>query len=240
MTIALCPGPVNCCGMDRDDIRTPLHEDHYRHLRAQLASGALRPGEALSLRKLAGHFGGSITPVRDAVWRLATERALVISPTRRISVPVIGRAELDELMTARRVLEPEAAVRGLAAGNPGLADSMARHDLALNRALETGDVAGYMAANHAFHFALYRAGGGSVLVPLIETVWVRVGPFMRHAFQDAARQNGGTGTDTHGRMVAAVRSGDAAALASAVLDDIDEGATFLNHGLEAAAGDARD
>lgn len=240
MTIALCPGPVNCCGMDRDDIRTPLHEDHYRHLRAQLASGALRPGEALSLRKLAEQFGGSITPVRDAVWRLATERALVISPTRRISVPVIGHAELDELMAARRVLEPEAAVRGLAAGEPSLADRMARHDLDLNRALETGDVAGYMAANHAFHFALYRAGGGSVLVPLIETVWVRVGPFMRHAFQDAARQNGGTGTDTHGRMVAAVRSGDAAALAGAVLDDIDEGAVFLSHGLEAAAGDARD
>ena len=226
--------------MDRDDIRTPLHEDHYRHLRAMLASGALRPGEALSLRKLAEQFGGSITPVRDAVWRLATERALVISPTRRISVPVIGQSELDELMAARRVLEPEAAVRGLGAGDPQLAAVMRGHDLTLNRALETGDIAGYMAANHAFHFALYRAGCGSVLVPLIETVWVRVGPFMRHAFQDAARQSGGAGTDTHARMVAAVLAGDAAALASAVQDDINEGAAFLNHGLEAAAGDARD
>lgn len=239
MTIALCPGPVNCCAMDRDDIRTPLHEDHYRHLRAQLASGALRPGEALSLRKLAEQFGGSITPVRDAVWRLATERALVISPTRRISVPVIDRAELGELMAARRALEPAAAVRGLEAGAPELADVMAGHDRALNRALESGDVAAYMAANHAFHFALYRAGGGSVLVPLIETVWVRFGPFMRHAFQDAARQTGGTATDTHARMIAAVTAGDAAALASAVAEDIEEGAAFLNHGLEAAAGDAR-
>jgi DNA-binding GntR family transcriptional regulator len=215
-----------------DAVRQPLHEEIYATLRERLASGALKPGESLSLRKLAQDLDASITPVRDAVWRLATERALEFGPTRRISVPVLDAAELSELMAARKLLEPEAARRGLAVLSPGLTDQLRRHDAALNAALGSGDVAGYMAGNHGFHFTLYRAGGAGVLVPLIESLWVRFGPFMRHAFADAAaRSTGEPQADTHARILAAVEARDADALAAAVHDDIAEGEEFLRHGL---------
>lgn len=219
-----------------DPVRMPLHEDIYRTLRESLASGALRPGESLSLRRLAAQLGASITPVRDAVWRLATERALEIGPTRRITVPVVDREELHELMTARRLLEPEAARRGLADLNPDGIERMRAQEGALNAALQAGDMAAYMAANHAFHFTLYRAAGSSVLVPLIEGLWVRFGPFMRHAFADAAAASdqADPASDTHARILAAVADRDAVALAAAVEDDVRQGEAFLGHGLASA------
>jgi DNA-binding GntR family transcriptional regulator len=234
MTIALRPGAGNGDIMSLD-ARMPLHEEIYRTLRERLASGALRPGEALSLRRLAADLGGSITPVRDAVWRLAAEHALEFGPTRRITVPVIGSGELAELMAARRLLEPEAAVQGLAGMTPERIGQLRRHEASLMAALQSGDIAGYMAANHGFHFTLYRAGGAGVLVPLIESLWVRFGPFMRHAFADAvaASSSAEPAADTHTRILAAVEAGDAAALAQAVRDDVLEGEAFLRHGLAA-------
>jgi DNA-binding GntR family transcriptional regulator len=222
------------------DPSQPRHETLYRHLREQLASGALRPGQALSLRQLAEQLDASITPVRDAVWRLATERALDISPTRRIRVPVLGPRDIEELMHARALLEPEAAVRGLDAITPELVARLRVHDAGLNAALKGGDVEAYMAHNHGFHFTLYRAGRSDVLVPLIESLWVRFGPSMRHAFGDAVSRQGAapggadTGsTDTHARAIAAVVARDAAALAQAIRDDIGEGEAYLKHGLAA-------
>ena len=99
--------------LDEADARAPLHEAIYQALRARLATGAFAPGESLSLRSLASELGGSVTPVRDAVWRLTAEHALAIGPTRRISVPEMDRDGIAELMRARALLEPEAAARAL-------------------------------------------------------------------------------------------------------------------------------
>ena len=46
-------------------------------------------------------------------------------------------------------------------------------------ACSNGDSSGYVAQNRDFHFLLYSSSQTQVLLPLIESVWLQTGPFMR-------------------------------------------------------------
>jgi DNA-binding GntR family transcriptional regulator len=210
---------------DETETRAPLHEAIYQALRARLATGAFAPGESLSLRSLAGELGGSVTPVRDAVWRLAAEYALTIGPTRRISVPEMDQAGIAELMRARALLEPEAAARALPFVTPVHIAAMLNANAAMNTALRQGDIVGYMASNHGFHFALYRACPSTVLVPMIEGIWVRFGPFMRLMFPDAVNEL--DLSDRHGDALHAIQTGDQDALRAAIAADVGDGLAWM-------------
>lgn len=210
---------------DETDVRAPLHEAIYQALRARLATGTFAPGESLSLRSLASELGGSVTPVRDAVWRLAAEHALTIGPTRRITVPDMDATTIAELMQARALLEPEAAARALPFVTPAHIAAMLNANAAMNKALRQGDIVGYMASNHAFHFALYRACPSHVLVPMIESIWVRFGPFMRLMFPDAVNEL--DLSDRHSDALMAIEAGDPTALRKAIAADVGDGLAWM-------------
>ena len=205
--------------------RPPLHEAIYQDLRARLARGAFAPGDSLSLRSLANILGGSVTPVRDAVWRLTAEHALSISPTRRIQVPVMDARGIDELMRTRLLLEPEAAARALPFVTTAHIQAMEAANDAMNDALRRGDVVGYMAGNHGFHFALYRACQSDVLVPMIEGIWVRFGPFMRLMFPDAVKEL--DISDRHHDALTALHEKDEVALRAAIAADVQDGLDWM-------------
>lgn len=86
-----------------------LGQQVYEHVRALIMSGMLAPGEKLTLRGLADDLSTSIQPVREAVARLAAERAVELAPNRLIRIPLLARTDLDELWAFRILLEGEAA-----------------------------------------------------------------------------------------------------------------------------------
>ena len=53
----------------------PLNEQVYQQIRWDLTVGNYRPGDKLSIRRLAKPLGTSAMPVREALKRLASERA---------------------------------------------------------------------------------------------------------------------------------------------------------------------
>ena len=75
------------------------------HLRAQLITGMLAPGDKLSLRTLALQLGVSVQPVRYAVARLAAEHALVVTPKRSFQVPLMSLPQFRELTAIRQAIE---------------------------------------------------------------------------------------------------------------------------------------
>ena len=74
-----------------------LHDDIYAALRHDLISGALAPGQRMSIRTLAESFGTSLVPVRDALKRLVAEHALLMLPNRTVCVPMMTRERFQEL-----------------------------------------------------------------------------------------------------------------------------------------------
>ncbi|TCT12035.1 DNA-binding GntR family transcriptional regulator [Tepidamorphus gemmatus] len=201
-------------------MRETMHERVYRELRARLIGGRVVPGRPVTLRGLAAELGVSPMPVREAVSRLVAERALVMTANRRIAVPQMTQARFDELVIARERLEPEAARRALTTLTRSDVARLRKIDDELERHLANGNVEGYVAANHAFHFAIYRAVPSDVLVPLIESLWLQFGPFMRLVY---GRVGTGWLVDYHEQAIAAILARDADALAEAIRSDILDG-----------------
>jgi DNA-binding GntR family transcriptional regulator len=206
-------------------MQEPLHEAIFQALRHRLASGHYAPGESLSLRVLAGDLGASVTPVRDAVWRLAAAQAVVVGPTRRISVPILDLAAVEELMLARALLEPVLGEHALPRVTPAILAGMINANAQMNAALRAGDLGGYMTGNHAFHFTLYRASGSLVLLDMIEAVWIRFGPAMRLMFEDAASTL--DMRDRHADALQAIEAGDAGRLRRAITADVEDGRAWM-------------
>ena len=58
--------------ISRENLSTQL----YGNLRTALMDGQYAPGQRLTISGVAEEYGTSITPVREAVFRLVSERAL--------------------------------------------------------------------------------------------------------------------------------------------------------------------
>jgi DNA-binding GntR family transcriptional regulator len=204
------------------------HEEVYRRLREQILYGGIKPGSAVTLRGLADELGVSPMPVREAVRRLIAERALLLQDNRRVMVPPMTRDTFEQILFARRALEPELAARALAKLTKKDIAAIEATDTTIDRAMRAGDTEGYMRANHHFHFAIYRKSDAGTLVALVESIWLQFGPFMRMAY---GRIGTSTIEDHHEFAIAAMKKGDVKALRSAIDADIGQGMGFIGEAI---------
>jgi DNA-binding GntR family transcriptional regulator len=198
---------------------TPQHDLAYAALKQALLEGRIAPGQPVTVASLAAMLGTGTMPMREAVRRLTAEGGLDASATRRLSVPALGQARFEALVRARRLLEPEAAADALPHLDAAAVAALDTTDTALSAAIRARDVSGYMRLNYRFHFGIYRAAPDSVLCPLIESLWMQFGPYMHRLFDHAPAR---LVADRHQAALAAIRSGDSAALRDAVRADIDD------------------
>jgi DNA-binding GntR family transcriptional regulator len=200
------------------------HARVYRELREAIVTGRFVPGRPVTLRGVAEELGVSPMPVREALRQLVAERALEMFDNRRVAVPAMSPSRFAELCLARALLEPELATLALPRVTKADVEAMQALDAAIDRALARGDTGAYMRQNYAFHFRLYRASGSSVLLPLVESLWLQVGPFLRMV---VGRLGTGYVVDRHQAAVRAIRARDEAALRDAIRADILDGQEII-------------
>ena len=196
-------------------------------IRSRLLEGGFLPGETISIRRVAEAEGVSVIPARDAMRGLVAEGALEFRDARTIAVPAPDPARLDELCYARLSVEGELAYRAWP-GLAGAADALEAIDANVTKALLDRNVAGYMRANRALHFAIYERANAPVLLALAERLWLLFAPGMRIVCDAYDGQL--PGTDNHVAAIAALRAGDRGAFRSALEADIAQGMdTLLDH-----------
>ena len=78
------------------------------HLRAEILSGRLQPGERIPVERLAEAWGVSPTPIRESVRRLAGEGLVDLAPQRGARVATVDAAVAAEIYAVRLLLEPVA------------------------------------------------------------------------------------------------------------------------------------
>ena len=189
----------------------------YQTLREQLIAGRFKPGTAVSLRGIASSFAVGLMPVREAINRLAGERALEVRRNGRVSVPDLTQQRFEELMQARLQLEPPCARWALPFVDAECLARMEAFDDTMNSSYGSGNADAYMLENYRFHFELYRAGGSQVFVPLLESVWMQFGPFMRSVYDMSETT---AIVDKHKMALEAIRRHDQDALEVAIRADI--------------------
>jgi DNA-binding GntR family transcriptional regulator len=150
----------------------------YAALRAAIMRGELKPGQNLTIPGLAQSLGTSAMPVRQALYRLAAERAVTVVSGRSVGVPPLSRARLKDLTRVRLEVEGMAVEwaaknvsRALLAQVTDLVEQMWRH----SEAAEAGE---FLGRNQRFHFAIYEAAGSPALIPIIESLWLQIGPYL--------------------------------------------------------------
>ena len=206
--------------MDADNRKIPSHEVTYARLRDMILYGHLAPGAPVTIQGLIGDLGAGMTPVREAIRRLTAEGALLPQGNRRVAVPQMSGAVLDQVAFARLTIEPRLAELAAENLSSGLIDRLQSIDNAVDRAIRSANIPAYLEANHAFHFALYEASDAAVLVDMARSMWLRFGPSLRVV---CARYGSGALPDRHSEALAAMRAGDAGGLAAAIKRDIADG-----------------
>lgn len=158
----------------------------HRRLRHAIMTGRFPPGVAVTIRGLAALLGTSAMPVREAMRRLAAEQALDLMDNGRARVPAMTGARFAALIDARVLLERAAAQAALPHVEAARLAELHRLDQAVNEAFARGDIERTIETNLAFHRRLYTLVPEDALTPLIESIWLQIGPFMRAALQEAA------------------------------------------------------
>jgi DNA-binding GntR family transcriptional regulator len=196
----------------------------HRRLRHAIMTGRLPPGIAVTIRGLAALLGTSSMPVREAMRRLAAEQALDLLDNRRARVPDMTPLRFGALIDARILLETAASQRALPHIDAARLAELRRLDHTINEVYARGDIERTIETNLAFHRRLYTLAPDDALTPLIESVWLQIGPYMRAALQDSTMYYHG---DRHAEALCAIEAKDQRALGRAIEADVRDGIGHL-------------
>lgn len=144
-----------------------LAEQAYRRLRSEILQGELMPGERLRAADLHGRFGLGLTPIREALGRLAAENLVEFENHRGSRVRDASLVEFADLMATRRAMERLCLEAAMAHGDAAWeAEIVASLHLLSRTELPKGvdDRAGatvWEARHRRFHAALVAACGSA-------------------------------------------------------------------------------
>jgi len=208
--------------------KLPDHERAYRGLRDMVLYGELSPGQPVTIQGLVEALSLGMTPVREAIRRLTSQGALEFKGNRRVVVPELSLEQYGELAFARLAIEPELARRAVERLENHHISLLEMEDAGVDRAIERGDVRGYLEHNHLFHARLYEVSDAQVLIGISDMLWLRSGPSLRVML---GRHGTANLPDKHQEALAAMRARDADAVAQAIREDIEQGIAQVTQSL---------
>ncbi|PRB01132.1 GntR family transcriptional regulator [Microbacterium sp. MYb64] len=144
-----------------------LREQVERMIAARIVSGETPPGEVLTVPTLAGDFGVSATPVREAMLNLARRGFLRPIRNRGFQVTEVSADELHQLTEVRLLLEAPPMRRVAGAVDGALAKELrelADRIVAAGRARRFEE---YLEADTAFHLRVLAVTGNQKLVDTV-------------------------------------------------------------------------
>lgn len=161
--------------------RETLSANVLGQIKELLLTGQLMPGESLSLRSTAVALGVSVMPVREAVHQLVAEHALEVAPNRSVRVPRLSAEQFQEITRIRLNIEGFAVEQAALMANAELIDHLHELNQQLSDAMEhPGHKADAVRINKDIHFSIYSAAQMPMLIKIIETLWLRIGPILNY------------------------------------------------------------
>jgi len=134
-----------------------------QHIRDQIARGALSPGVHLGQAELAGQFGASRVPIREALKILTADGVVVHDPNRGFFIANLSSEEARQLYRIRHLLEAEL----LASVQWPDREQLAALEKQLDRMeelLANGNSPDWVPAHRQFHQMIFDLSPNKVLV----------------------------------------------------------------------------
>lgn len=209
-----------------------LVEQVYRQLLDAISDGSLAPGQRITQDDIARQMAVSRQPVLQALRLLKKDGVVLDAPGRGVLV-----APLDPLQT-EQVYQVRAALDALAARLA--ARQRARLDPALlgqgRKAARGRDVQAMVAADQAFHDAIYAASGNPLIAPSAHQHWRHLRRVMGAVMQQSRRRE--AVWDEHEAIARAIAAGDEDTAAGLMQDHGHHAAEHLVRHLREVLGPA--
>ena len=142
-----------------------------RHLRADILTGVLPPGQQIIQESLASRYGVSRAPLREAMRVLEGEGQIIHLPHRGYFVAELDLVNMREVYRLREILEREA----IRAAIPNLTDTEIQAIGAVadevSAAAASGELLAITLANRRFHFMVFEASQMPRLVRILTQLW---------------------------------------------------------------------
>ena len=144
-------------------------------LRTDIVSGRRPPGSKLSIDEIKGDFGVSLSPLREALARLAAEGFVVNEDKKGFKVSPVSRENHEEIAKLQATLEPMALAESIRLGDSRWEESvvLAHHRLTRHERPERKDGGGvdeWEAQHRSFHLALIGACDMPLLINFCESL----------------------------------------------------------------------
>jgi DNA-binding GntR family transcriptional regulator len=191
----------------------------YNEIRNALINGQYEPGDRLIIGELAQELGVSITPVREAIFRLISEQGLEMQAATAVYVPYVNSEKLWEIQQIRFHLEGMAAAEAARKITRKQLDNL----IALQRdfiAHTASDPKRASYLNRKFHFAILEASRMPTLQNTVEAFWVVTGPILKIFHVKTAGLDYASEQHHHEAVLAALEARDPEAAARAIQDDL--------------------
>lgn len=156
--------------IDVAEIKTTRASAIYADLRDAILDGSLTPGAKLNVRELSSRFDSGLSPVREALNRLAMEGLAHHTDNRGFVVSPVSLPELADLTQARCWVNEIGIRRSIELGDEGWEESVLLTSHRLSRTPRmpadgsNGPDPAWNVAHKAFHQALVSAAGSNWLI----------------------------------------------------------------------------
>lgn len=198
-----------------------LVEQAYARLRTSLIIGQIAPGQRFTLGTLAHQLGTSMTPVRDALSRLAAADALAHSREAGVIVPVLNGAEQGELLRLRLAVEGMAFTNAVPFHRKADWRGFKLLHADVCRAAESDDPVRFGSAVWALRIAVLGLDRSSMLSMFVDRIWCRLGPTFTQAAADSGIRR--RRAFLFGEIVSAIGQHDPERAYAAVVAEIEAG-----------------
>jgi DNA-binding GntR family transcriptional regulator len=142
----------------------------YERLHAEILTGRLRPGDALSETRLAAQHGISRTPVREVFQRLAKDGLIRVVPQVGTFVAPINLAAVADSQFIREALECHAVRRAAQLATAGEIRELERQLAEQSRRIAASDQAGFFPLDEEMHQTIAAIAGHAAVWTLITSV----------------------------------------------------------------------
>jgi DNA-binding GntR family transcriptional regulator len=159
-------------------VHTPASGIEQR-LRNDIVAGELPFGSRLVIEELAGRYGVSHMPIREALRILHGEGLVVIEPNRGARVRPIYRGFIEDVFDMRCAIETMLARRAAERREPAHLEALRRFAGELESFVDRGEYASVPIANRAFHRAINDAAGHPGALPIVDSHWLLLAALLK-------------------------------------------------------------
>lgn len=194
-----------------------LHDQVYDRLCLMLRQGEFIPGETVPVARIADAFGISPMPVREALTRLLAKGVLTNVSGRSVGVPKPNEDNLADVRNVRLQVEGLAVEWSIKNNDEKLKKDLQILFDGMENAEEKNNSSSFIELNYKFHFRLYEQCRSPELLQIIDSLWLKVSPFLYHTQRDDRHK---LSNDNHRAIIEAVSNNDVESAKSALIEDI--------------------